>query len=124
MNTNLTIALAAAVSLLFATGAFAASEDYPAPLTHEPTVSVQALVNTQSSEAYPTFSSALSTPSLAGTDVAENNGSESSVQSPNSLPARFEVGTEAYNDQQIQNRWFAQQAQHRFALRQVAQPRG
>ncbi len=124
MNTKLTIAAAAAASLLFATGAFAAGKDYSATDNSNPPVSIQQYVSTQSSEAYPSFSPALSTPALIGPSLAQNNGSESMPEPPNSMPKGFDVGTAAYVDQQIQTRWFAQQAQHRFAAAQAANPHG
>lgn len=124
MNTKLTIAAAALASLLFATGAFAAGDGYPASASRNPPVGFQQYVSTQSSEAYPAFSPALSTTTLVGPSMAQDNGSESMPEPPNSMPKGSDVGTAAYADQQIQARWFAQQAQHRFAAAQAAQPHG
>ena len=49
-------------------------------------------------------------------------GSEGAVQTANSLPKGFENGTVAFTQAQSVDRWFAQQADHRFALRHAALP--
>ena len=119
MNTKMTIAAAALASLLLSTGAFAASEDYPASVNQRPAVALGGYVSTQSSEAYPGFSPALSIPGLSQSSLAMNNGSESAPESPNAAPRGFDAGTQQYADQQIQNRWFAQQAQKHYAMAQL-----
>ena len=51
------------------------------------------------------------------------NGQNGPVESANSLPRGFENGTAAYMTAQSVNRWYAQQAEHRFAQADTA-PRG
>ena len=46
------------------------------------------------------------------------NGQNGPVQTANSLPRGFEDGTPTYMEAQSVNRWFAQQAEHRFAQQQ------
>ena len=46
------------------------------------------------------------------------NGQNGAVQTANSLPRGFENGTLAFTQAQSINRWFAQQAEHRFAQQQ------
>ena len=47
-------------------------------------------------------------------------GAQATVQTANSLPKGFEDGTVDYTQAQSVNRWFAQQAEHRFAQQQAA----
>ncbi len=49
-------------------------------------------------------------------------GSQGAVQTANSLPKGFEDGTVTFMQAQSVDRWFAQQADHRFALRHAALP--
>ena len=68
---------------------------------------------------YPAPNPALSFAPL-GMPVFQENGQNRPVQTANSLPVGFENGTVAYTQAQSINRWYAQQAEHRFAQAQLA----
>jgi hypothetical protein len=68
------------------------------------------------SESYPDFVSAHAVPVTAG-QVLPPNGSEGVVQTANSLPAGFAVGTPAYNYAQSVQRYFAAQEVRRIQAR-------
>ena len=61
------------------------------------------------SNAYPEFAAIAAVPITAG-QVLPPNGSEGAVQTANSLPVGFAVGTPAYEYAQSVQRYFAEQA--------------
>ncbi len=96
MNTKLAIALSVA-ALSLATTAFA-GEGHGAPALSQ-------------------------THAIFDNTTLPENGQNGPVQTANSLPRGFENGTAAYMTAQSVNRWYAQQADHRFAEAATA-PRG
>ncbi len=122
MSTKLTIATVIA-ALSLATAAFAAEgggDPFPFRVPGQ-TVYVTMAPDTGSAQ-YPASNPALSVPSLTQATLPQN-GQEGPVETANSLPARAMEGTVAYAQAQSVSQWLAQQAQHRFALRQ-AHPAG
>jgi hypothetical protein len=68
------------------------------------------------SDSYPGFASANAVPVTAG-QVLPPNGSEGIVQTANSLPVGFAIGTPAYEYAQSVQRYFAAQAVRRMQAR-------
>ena len=113
MPTHKVAAAAIIVTVLSSTAAFAQGDQYPEPLNAQNAVTahnfIGPYVSSQSSGAYPAFSPSLSIPTLSQPMIAENNGSESGVNPVNSVPRGFDVGTQAYNDQKVLDKWYANQ---------------
>ena len=124
MNTKLIIATVAALSL--ATTAFAAEgngDPFPfrAPTVTSP--ATQYVARDTGSQQYPTPNPAFSS-SFNGAPILPVNGSNGPVQTANSLPRGFENGTVAFVQAQSIDRWYAQQAEHRFAQSAQRRPNG
>ena len=127
MNTKLIIIATVAV-LSLSTTAFAEGEGNgdPFPFRAQPqTAYVTGSVATADvgSQQYPAANPALSFASN-GAPILPENGSNGPVQTANSLPLGFEQGTVAYMQAESINRWYAQQADHRFATASRSAPRG
>ena len=105
MNTKILIA-ATVAAMSLATTAFAEGEGAGNPFPYQ-----KPGINAVTS---PSAANNGVTASFDNTTLPEN-GSEGPVQTANSLPRGFENGTVAYMEAQSVNRWFAQQADHRFA---------
>ena len=126
MNTKIMIAVTVAAFSL-ATTAFAAGEGGNDRL-QAPAPQFQAAASGWSadtgSQQYPAPNPALSVAPF-GEPTLPENGQNGPVQTANSLPVGFENGTAAYQYAQSVNRFFAQQADHRFAQSHPAiSPRG
>jgi hypothetical protein len=74
------------------------------------------------SESYPSFASGKAVPIVAG-EVLQPNGSEGIVQTANSLPLGFTIGTPAYEYAQSVQRYFAARAAREMLARAVASGR-
>ena len=123
MNTKIMI-VATVAALSLATTAFAGEgrgDPFPfrAPTTPQ---SVTSSRDTGSAQ-YPAFNPNLSSPTLGMATVPEN-GQNGIVESANSLPVGAMDGTAAMLYAQSTQRWFAQQAAHRFAQSHRAIPNG
>ncbi len=125
MNTKIMIA-ATVAALSLATTAFAGEGGSP----EQQFTAAQVQANSSGfagetgSQQYPTASAARSFQPL-GEPTLPENGQNGAVQTANSLPAGFENGTVAYAQAQSVDRWYAQQADHRFAaLHPVTSPHG
>lgn len=123
MNTKIII-VATVAALTLATTAFAgegAGDPFPfrAPATPAYVTSFSRDVGASQ---YPAADPALSSTSLAQATLPEN-GQQGPVETANSLPRGFEDGTVAYMQAQRTDRWFAQQAEHRFAQAQARRSR-
>jgi hypothetical protein len=71
---------------------------------------------------YPAANPALSFQSL-GEPTLPENGQNGPVQTANGLPVGFENGTQAYEQAQSVDRWYAQQGDYRYAqIHGVARP--
>jgi hypothetical protein len=116
MNTKIMI-VAAVAALSLATTAFAGEGGRP----EQQFDIVQVQANSSGyaagmgSQQYPVANAAQSFQPL-GEPTLPENGRNGSVQTANGLPAGFENGTVAFIQAQSVNRWYAQQADHRFAL--------
>ena len=120
MNTKLII-IATVAALSLSTTAFAEGEGNgdPFPFRAQPQTAYVALPTSAAtadvgSQQYPAANPALSFASN-GAPILPENGSNGPVQTANSLPVGFEEGTVPYMQAQSINRWYAQQADHRFA---------
>ena len=125
MNTKLII-VATVAALSLSTTAFAEGEGNgdPFPFRAQPqTAYMNATTADVGSQQYPAANPALSFASN-GAPILPENGSNGPVQTANSLPVGFEQGTVAYMQAQSINRWYAQQADHRFATSGRYAPRG
>ena len=125
MNTKLIIA-ATVAALSLATTAFAEGEGNGDPFpVHTAAIASGpvAFARDTGSQQYPAYNPALSW-SEASQVTLPPNGSQGPVQTANSLPSGFENGTVAYTEAQSVNRWFAQQADHRFAMLGQRRPHG
>ncbi len=129
MNTKLTI-IATVAALSLSTTAFAEGEGNgdPFPFRAQPQTAYiangpgYAATADVGSQQYPAANPALSFASN-GAPILPENGSNGPVQTANSLPVGFEEGTVAYMQAQSINRWYAQQADHRFATASRSAPR-
>jgi hypothetical protein len=74
------------------------------------------------SESYPSFPSGNAVPIVAG-GVLQPNGSEGIVQTANSLPLGFTIGTPAYEYAQSVQRYFVARAAREMLARAVASGR-
>ena len=115
MNTKILIA-ATVAAMSLATTAFAGGEGAGDPFPyHTPGITSSGGVDSPANRGV--------TAAFDNTTLPEN-GAEGAVQTANSLPRGFENGTVAYMEAQSVNRWYAQQAEHRFAQSHQAQPHG
>jgi hypothetical protein len=113
-NTKLLIA-AAAAALSLATTAFAAEgngDPFPFRAPASP-VAVTTARDTGAAQ-YPAYNPRLSWSESSQLTLPEN-GSNGPVETANSLPRGAMDGTAAFMQAQSVNRWFAMQADHRFA---------
>ena len=113
--------LIAAVSLLALSGIRNVYAESNGPALVERPASAAAVLSAPApadvgSESYPGFASAHAVPVTAG-QVLPPNGSEGVVQTANSLPAGFAVGTPAYDYAQSVRRYFAAQEVRRMQAR-------
>ena len=115
MNTKIIIAVTVA-ALSLATTAFAQSEGgsaqaFPVPTSTFSSSAQQRNNGWQQYQAY----DAGQTHAVFDNTVLPSLGQNGAVQTANSLPKGFEDGTPQFMEAQSINRWFAQQADHRFA---------
>ena len=118
MNTKIIIA-ATVAALSLATTAFAAEgegrgQQFPSYAFADSTP----LSNTGSSQ-YQGYTDNQPAVSFNNATLPQR-GQNGSLETANSLPRGFENGTVTYTQAQAVNQWFAQQADHRFALQQAA----
>lgn len=123
---NIRILAATAALALSITPAFA-GEGTGEPFRNNATVftsPAQARVADTGASAYPNVAGrpGANLPLLAN-DTLPENGSESPIQTANSLPTNFEAGTVAYAQANSIHRWFQTHAATRFAGR-VSTPNG
>ena len=125
MNTKIVIA-ATVAALSLATTAFAGEgngDPFPfrAPAS---SFSASSPARDTGSAQYQGYTLAQPSATFSNATLPEN-GQDGPVQTANSLPAGFANGTAAYMTAQSTDRWFAQQAEHRFAQAHTAsRPRG
>jgi hypothetical protein len=126
MNSKIMIA-ATVAALSLTTAAFAGEgkgDPFPFHAQFAAPARTSAYPADTGSNAYPAPNQALSFPQT-GEALLPSYGSEGAVQTANSLPANFEVGTVAYAQAQSVKRWFAQQdTNRRFAQMHQARPNG
>ncbi len=115
MNTKIIIAVTVA-ALSLATTAFAESEGGTAQVFPVPTGTFSASVPLRDtgSQQYQAYGAG-QTRAVFDNTVLPSLGQNGAVQTANSLPKGFEDGTPQFMEAQSINRWFAQQADHRFA---------
>ena len=125
-TTSIVAAAAFASMMLAAASAFAGEgngDPFPFHAQFAPTQVGQVTADTGSA-GYPAFAQAYATTGLSQETLPEV-GVEGAVQAVNSVPRNFDVGTVQYAEAQATNRWFAEQAAHRFArLQGQTAPRG
>lgn len=117
MNTKIIIATTVA-ALSLATTAFAGEGNSSAASPY-----TAGLVADTGAAQYPAAPAALTLSGLNNVALPQN-GQESSVESPNAVPPGAMVGTQGYMYAQSVNRYFAQQADIRFAQARAARPNG
>ncbi len=119
-KTSIITATALASMLLAAASAFAGEANYePFPLYLQTApVTVGVATADVGSNNYPAPNPAFAVASLAQQTLPEL-GTNGPVQSANSMPPNFEVGTPQYAQAVSTNRWFAQQAQNHYAQEQL-----
>jgi hypothetical protein len=124
MNTKIIIA-ATVAALSLATTAFAGEGGRPEPFTGTlGQANSSSFVADTGSQQYPTPNPAFSFQPL-GEPTLPENGQNGPVQTADSLPRGFENGTVAFTQAQSVERWYAQQADHRFTqLHRASSPHG
>ena len=123
MNTKIIIA-ATVAALSLATTAFAGEGSGGGLSSAAPTSPyTSGLVADTGAAQYPGANPGLSLGTLNNVTLPQN-GQEGAVESPNSLPPGAMVGTPSYMYAQSVNRYFAQQADNRFAQARRLRPNG